>query len=156
MWARFGDLDHTLALMDEVRRRMDRVWDDYEPGWPAGRPRRSIRAALASATWPRVNLLDAGSSVVLKADVPGMTEKDVQVNLDDGALTISGERRADAPAGYTAVRQERAGVKFSRSISLPCKVNPELASADLKDGVLTITLTKALEAQPRQISVVAK
>ena len=66
---------------------------------------------------------------------------------------MRGERKPDAPQGAFVHRQERAPVKFSRSFALPCKVDPEKSGATLKNGVLTITLAKASEAQPRQIAV---
>ena len=92
----------------------------------------------------------------MKADVPGLSEKDVQVTLNERGLSLSGERKVVAPEGYSAHRQERSHVKFARSLQLPCKVNPDQASASVKNGVLTITLAKAAEAQPRQIAVRAQ
>jgi HSP20 family protein len=148
MFTRFGDLDRTLALMDELRRRMDRVWDDFDGGLsPAVSP---------SAAWPRINVFDAGSNLLLRADVPGMSDKDLQISLHSDSLSVSGERKADAPEGYSVHRQERTAVKFARSFTLPCKVNAEQAAASVRDGVLTITLPKAPEAQPRKISIRAQ
>lgn len=148
MWTRFGDLDHTLAWMDEVRRKMDRVWEDYDNPWSAAAPRFA-----RAAQWPRLNLFDGGPNLVLQADVPGMTDSDVQLTLHDDTLTLSGERKVDAPQGYSVHRQERSAVKFSRSIALPCKVDAEKTSALVRNGVLTVTLAKAPEARPRQIAV---
>jgi HSP20 family protein len=148
MLTRFGDFDTALGLMDELRRRMDRVWDDFEPD--------DAPWTLSSATWPRINVFDAGANLVLKADVPGMSDKDLSVSLQGDTLSISGERKQDAPTGYVAHRQERGAVRFARSLYLPCKVNAEQVSAAVRDGVLTITLHKAPEAQPRQITVRAQ
>ena len=153
MLSRFSELENTFALMNELRRRMDRVWDDVDPKWqgPAASPR-----SLSASVFPPINLFDTGSSLVLKADVPGLSEKDVQVTLNGGGVFISGERKVVAPEGYSAHRQERSHVKFSRSLTLPCAVDPEKTTATVKDGVLTLTLTKAAEAQPRQIAVRAQ
>jgi HSP20 family protein len=148
MFTRFGDFDRTLAFMDELRRRMDRVWDDFDSGVTPG--------VLASGSWPRMNVFDTGSNLTLKADVPGMSEKDLQITLHADSLSISGERKVDAPEGYSVHRQERNGVKFSRSLTLPCKVNAEQSAALVRDGVLTITLPKAPEAQPRKIAIRAQ
>ncbi len=152
MLSRFSDLENTFALMDELRRRMDQVWDDSDPSWQAvtSSP-RSISARV-----PRINVYDGGANLVLKADVPGLSEKDVQVTLNEGGLSISGERKVTSPEGYSAHRQERGHVKFSRSLQLPCKVNPDQTTAAVKNGVLTITFAKATEAQPRQITVRAQ
>ena len=111
---------------------------------------------MAAATWPRLNLFDTGAELVVEADVPGMTEKDIELTLHDGVLTLAGERKIAAPEGYTPRRQERAGFKFSRSIALPTRVDAEKTIALVKDGVLTITLAKAPEARPRQIAVKAQ
>ena len=153
MFSRFGDASRDFALLDEFRRRMDRVWEDMDSSWTAS---PSNARAHSSSTWPRVNLYDGGSNLVLKADVPGLSEKDVHVTLNESGLSISGERKVAPPEGYSAHRQERASFRFSRSLTLPCKVNPEQAQASVKNGVLTVTLAKAPEAQPRQIAVQAQ
>jgi HSP20 family protein len=147
MLSRVGDFDPTLTLMDELRRRMDRIWDDSDPAWQGSSPR------AFSSVFPRINVYDGGASLVLKADVPGLSEKDVEITLNEAGLSLSGERKVAAPEGYSAHRQERGHVKFSRTLQLPCKVNPDQATAHVKNGVLTITLAKAAEAQPRQITV---
>jgi HSP20 family protein len=151
MFSRFGDASRDFALLDEFRRRMDRVWEDMDPSWTATQP----NARNPSSAWPRVNLYDEGSNLVLKADVPGLSEKDVHVTLNESGLSISGARKVAPPDGYSAHRQERSSFSFSRSLTLPCKVNPEQTQASVKNGVLTVTLAKAPEAQPRQIAVQA-
>jgi HSP20 family protein len=152
MFSRFGDASRDFALLDEFRRRMDRVWEDIDPSWTAS---PSNARTHSSSAWPRVNLYDEGSNLVLKADVPGLSEKDVHVTLNESGLSISGARKVAPPEGYSAHRQERSSFSFSRSITLPCKVNPEQTQASVKNGVLTVTLAKAPEAQPRQIAVQA-
>jgi HSP20 family protein len=156
MLTRFSDIDRTFTVMDQLRRRMDRLFDDYEPA----RQRENRRAGfpdeaerLWSRRWPQLSLVDGGTSLVLKAEVPGLGEKDVQLSVHQDVLTLSGERKPDVPEGYYVHRQERAPIKFARSIALPCKIDPEKSSATLKDGVLTVTLNKAPEAQPKQIAV---
>jgi HSP20 family protein len=150
MFSRFGYANRDFALLDEFRRRLDRVWEEMDPSWSADPSNASTHS---SAAWPRVNLYDGGSNLVLKADVPGLSEKDVHVTLNESALSISGERKLTPPEGYSAHRQERTSFGFSRSLTLPCKVNPEQTQASVKNGVLTVTLAKAPEAQPRQIAV---
>jgi HSP20 family protein len=93
---------------------------------------------------------------VLEADLPGLGEKDVQLTIHQDVLTLSGERKQDVPQGWFVHRQERAPLKFSQSFTLPVKVDPEKSSATMKNGVLTITLAKAAEAQPRAITVKAQ
>jgi HSP20 family protein len=100
-----------------------------------------------------VNFADTGAELVLTADVPGLSEKDVQVSIEQDVLTISGERKLNAPEGYAAHRQERGAFKFTRSFNLPVRVNNEKAGATVKQGVLTVTLPKSPEAQPRRIEI---
>lgn len=158
MFSRFGDASRDFALLDEFRRRMDRVWNDIDPSWSAASAASTAPSNArthASSTWPRVNLYDGGSNLVLKADVPGLSEKDINVTLNESGVSIAGERKVTPPEGYSAHRQERASFSFSRTVNLPCKVDPEQTQASVKNGVLTVTLAKAPEAQPRQIAVQA-
>jgi HSP20 family protein len=148
MFNRFDGYDRTFSVFDELRRRMDSVWEDYQP--LAFDP--SFRA---SSSWPHVNVHDTGDTLVFTADVPGLADKEVQLTLTVDGLTLSGERKLTPPEGYSTQRQERPAAKFSRSWTLPYKVDADKTSATLKDGVLTITLAKAADAQPRQISVKA-
>lgn len=150
MLTRFDDLDRTFAMMDHLRRRMDRLFDDE--------PRRGAEEAerMWSGRFPRVNFTENAASLVLEADLPGLSDKDVQLTIHQDVLALSGERRSDVPQGYVVHRQERAPVKFTRSFTLPCKVDPEKSTATIKNGVLTVTLAKAAEAKPRQIAVKAQ
>jgi HSP20 family protein len=151
MWTRFGDLDRDFTVFDELRRRIDHVWEDLDGGWEPAL--HVLGTKTRAASWPRFQLQDGGSSFTLTADIPGLRDKDLDVTLNDNTLTVTGERKVEAPQGYGLHRQERIGTKFSRSFSLPSKVDGEKTTATVKDGVLTVTLAKALEAQPRQISV---
>lgn len=152
MLTRFTPFDRTLALMDEWRRRMDRAFGDFPaPFAPAGS--FDDPWSLSEATWPRVNLYDTGPSYLLTAEVPGLTTKDIQIQLENDVLTLSGERKVETPKGYTAHRRERSSLSFTRSFTLPSKVDPEKVTATLKDGVLQLEMAKTPEAQPRQIAI---
>ena len=153
MLSRLTDFDRTFDVLDELRRQMGRVWDDFDSTW-GGAPIAS--QALQAASWPRINVLDTGASLVVTADVPGITAKDLQVSLEDGVLTLAGERKPLVPEGYTTHRRERPALRFARRIALPFKVDAEKTTATVKDGALTITLAKAPEARPRQITVRAE
>ena len=98
-------------------------------------------------------LFDTGANLVVRAEVPGMEHKDLDVTLHEGTLTVKGSRADAIPDGYTAHRRERGAIEFARSFGLPCKVDPEKAKANLDDGVLTLTMAKSKEVQPRQIPV---
>jgi len=153
MLTRFTPFDRTVALMmDDWRRRLDRAFDDFQaPSAPAGT--FDDPWSLSEATWPRVNLYDTGTSLQFTAEVPGMTNKDVQIQLENDVLTVSGERKVQVPQGYTAHRRERSSTSFTRSFSLPTKVDPEKVTASLKDGVLSLDMPKMPAVQPRQIAI---
>jgi HSP20 family protein len=152
MLTRFDEFEHPFAAMDLLRRRMDRLFDEIQPAREGGRDAER----MWSGRFPRLSFADTGAGLVLEADLPGLGEKDVQLSIHQDVLTISGERKQDAPQGSYVHRQERRPVRFSRSFALPCKVDPEKSTASLKNGVLTLTLAKASEAQPRQITVKAQ
>lgn len=152
MLSRYTPFDRTLALMDEWRRRMDSAFGDFQaPFAPAGTFEDPW--SLSEATWPRVDLYDTGPSLLLTAEVPGLTTKDVQIQLENDVLTLSGERKVQVPEGYTAHRRERGSLSFTRAFNLPCRVDGEKINATLKDGVLNVEMIKVPEAQPRQIAI---
>lgn len=112
-------------------------------------------AASASRRWiPAIDLVDVGGQVVLTADLPGMSESDVRVEIDRNVLTIAGERTtsvADEHAGY--YRLERASGAFSRSLALPEGVDPGAITASFKDGVLEVRIPKPVQAEPRRVQI---
>ncbi len=147
MWTRFGQFDPAFTVFDELRRRLDRVWDEY------GVAEGSSGGATTAAGWPRVNVFDAGTAFVIEADVPGMTQKDLRLSVNESTLTLEGERKSDAPEGYSTHRRERSAYEFSRSFSLPFKADASKCEATVRNGVLTVKVEKAKESQPRQIEV---
>lgn len=148
MLTRWSDFERTFAAVDELRRYLN---------W-LGEPGRQDTVARAGHgyTWPRVNLFDNGSELVLQMAAPGLSEKNVELTLTGDTLAVSGEREVKAPEGYSVHRQERGSVKFSRSFALPSKIDPERVDARMKDGIMTVTMAKAEEAKPRQITVKAR
>jgi HSP20 family protein len=143
------EFDEMFSTMNQLRRYMDSVFDEGLARSPEGGP-------WASSVWPRTTLIDGGASLVVTAEVPGLTEKDIQLTLNQDVLNISGERKVEAPRGYSAHRQERRPVTFARSFALPCKVDPERVSAAVRNGILTVRLEKAADAMPRQIKIAAQ
>jgi HSP20 family protein len=123
---------------------MNRLLFDFESGLPD---------AELDKDWPRTTLEDTGSAFVLRAEVPGLDEKAIELSVDESSVRLKGERPDLAPEGYSVHRKERAAYRFARSFALPTKADPEKVEAVVKSGVLTVTLPKAKEAQPRQISV---
>lgn len=155
MWTRWSDLDRSFAALENFRQRMDRLFDDYNRALEGETSQMPSPSWSLGAGWPRTLVSDAGTALKIHAEIPGLSEKDIELNLNQNVLTLSGERKAVVPEGYSVHRQERGSYRFSRSFSLPCAIDPEKATATVKDGVLTVTLEKAPEARPRQITVKA-
>ncbi len=147
MWGFGEDYDRTYGALDDFRRRMDRLFEGFDARWGVDE---------ASATnWPRADLRDTGTDLVLEAEVPGLSDKDIQLTVTQDTLGLAGERKADAPEGYSVHRRERGHHRFSRAWALPTKVDVERVAATVKNGVLTVTLPKAADSRPRQITVKA-
>jgi len=145
----WSDIDRTFAMMDDFRRRMDRL----SGAAGAQHGYAGLEWPRVTGGWPATNLYDTGNALVIQAEIPGLSDKDVHLSVTADTLTFTGERKVTMPEGYTAHRQERTPVKFSRSFTLPSKVNAEKCVATLRDGILIVTLPKEDEEKPRSIQV---
>jgi HSP20 family protein len=102
---------------------------------------------------PAVNLYEREREVVIVADMPGVSEKDVDLTVEKSTLTISGRANWAEPAGYELRYREFAPVEYRRVFSLTSDLDPENIKATMKSGVLTVTLAKTEKARPRKIAV---
>ena len=103
---------------------------------------------------PAVDVLESKDAYLIRAELPGMKKEDIKVEVKDGTLVLSGERKSEKPAeGVEYRRVERVAVKFSRAFTLPETVKQDGIEASYKDGVLEIRVPKAEEAKPRQIEI---
>jgi len=102
---------------------------------------------------PALDLYESGDHLVALVEVPGMRKEDIDISLQDGTLTICGERKQESTNGETAQRTERYVGTFRRSITLPRRVDAGKVSATYENGILKVTLPKAEEAKPKQIQV---
>ena len=109
----------------------------------------------ALTTWaPSVDIYETPNELVVKADLPDVNEKDIDVRVENNLLTIRGERKFEKSVSEeNYLRVERTYGSFSRSFSLPNTVNAEAIAAEYKNGVLTVTLPKREESKPRQVRV---
>src|SRR4029077_10287472 len=109
----------------------------------------------ALTTWsPAVDIYETENELVVKADLPDVAEKDIDVRVENNLLTIRGERKFEKSVSEeNFLRVERTYGSFSRSFSLPNTVNAEAIGAEYKNGVLTVTLPKREESKPRQVKV---
>jgi HSP20 family protein len=150
---RFGGLERELSALNDLRNQMDRLFLDFERGWGVPRDPRRAQSWTAGSSWPRIGLHDAGTELRLRAEVPGVSAKHLDISVEQSSLTVRGERKAEAPEGYSVHRQERGNYAFARSFTLPCRIDADKAAASLKNGILELTLPKVAEEQPKQIQV---
>jgi len=135
------------GTFDLLRREMDRLFSGYE---------RSFGAPFGPAdAYPNFRVEDTGSDLVVTAEVPGLTEKDMELSVTGDTVSLRGERKVEAPQGFSTHRQERSAYHFTRAFRLPAPVDAERVEANLKNGILTVKLPKAAEARPRAIPVKA-
>ena len=105
---------------------------------------------------PQMDLVEAEDHFVLKADLPGLDEGDVSIEVQDGTLTISGERKAEHESRERGwYRIERSFGSFSRSLTLPDRVDPDGISASFDRGVLEVRIPKPEEHKPRRVEIKA-
>lgn len=113
------------------------------------------RSSIVTSNWsPAVDIKEEDERFVLKADIPGVDPKDIDVSMEDGVLTIKGERKHESEEeaeGYKRV--ERSYGSFYRRFSLPDTADAERVTAKGKDGVLEVFIPKQEKVQPRRISV---
>ncbi len=139
-WTPFGEMGD---LRHDLEETMDRFFG-----------RRTGDNDVSTRTWsPSVDIRETGDSMVFSVEVPGFEKEDLNISVDDGVLTISGERTIEESETKNYLRIERFYGKVYRSFRLPGTVDSENISANLKNGVLTVTLPKREEAKPRQIPV---
>jgi len=131
------EFDRAFALLDAFRRESE----------------APTYGTTGREAWLNAGLEDNGTEYVFHADFPGLTESDIEIFLNQDVLTLKGERTVEAPEGYSVHRRERPSMKFSRSYTLPQAVDAEKTMARVNAGVLTVTLPKLPESQPRQITV---
>jgi HSP20 family protein len=142
-WEPFRDL---VSLQG----RMNRLFDESFRGIG-----RNAEEDWAQGAWsPAVDIYEKNGNIVLKAELPGVEPKDVDVRVENNILTLKGERRFEEEVQKEDYqRVERAYGTFSRSFTLPTVVDTEKIKAEFKDGVLRMTLPKKEEAKPKQISI---
>ncbi len=138
-WNRFRNLSN---LQDQ----MNQLFDSASPS-------HAENSALTS--WaPFVDIHETENELVLKADIPGVEEKDIDIRVENNTLTVRGERNFSSEVKEdNYLRIERNYGSFSRSFGLPNTVNTEAIKADYKNGVLTVEMPKRAESKPKQVRI---
>lgn len=136
---------------ESLNRIQSRINDLFEETF--GRTRLP-HAPTPGVWYPPVDILESKDSYLFRAELPGMKKEDFNLELNDGTLTLSGEKRLEEPKDEVEYhRVERLAGKFSRSFHLPQTVKHDGIKATYRDGILEVYVPKAEEAKPKQIKV---
>ena len=143
---------NSYNLVDQVRSEMDDLFSRFfgTADGDGGRKPAQRFSAL------RVDLSETEKAFMIKADIPGVDPKDIDITVRDGVLTLRGEKKAEnEEKGKNFHRIERFYGQFFRSVPLPTGVDEENVSAASAKGVLTVTIPKKPEAQPKKVAIKA-
>ncbi|HKS85297.1 MAG TPA: Hsp20/alpha crystallin family protein [Pseudolabrys sp.] len=135
-----------------LQREIDRLFDDSTRGFPSGLP--SLSGNGAAALVPSMDVTETDKEIEITAELPGLEEKDVQINVADSFLTIRGEKKAEKEQKDKNYRLiERSYGSFERTLELPEGVNAEAIKATISKGVLKVTVPKPAPSQAKKIEV---
>jgi HSP20 family protein len=143
---RWEPVRELTSLQNEMNRLFNTFFDTPTTGSGNG---NTLRRWI-----PPMDLVETEDHFVLKADLPGLDESDVNIEVEDNILTVSGERKAeheDKREGY--VRVERAYGSFRRSLTLPEGIDAEAVTASFEKGVLEVSIPKPEERKPRKVAI---
>src|SRR5215211_5568032 len=134
-----------IRELDSLQGDMNRLFDRFFEGRTNGTGRRWI---------PAMDLVETDDHLVLRGDLPGLSEDDVEIEIKDNVLTVSGERKSEnEEKGEGYHRVERAFGSFSRSMTLPQGVDAEQVEAHFDSGVLEVRIPKPAEAKPTRVQI---
>lgn len=143
---RYNPFRELRTMQEQMNRLLDLAWN------------REAGEELKEGVWqPPVDIYEDEESVVIKAEVPDIDQKDIEVRIEDNTLMLKGERKLDQSIQKENYhRVERCYGPFQRSFSLPTTIDQEKIKANCERGVLTIILPKREEKKPKQITVEVK
>jgi HSP20 family protein len=141
-WRPFRDM---VSIQDE----MNKLFDDF-----FGRP--LVRTEWTEGVWtPSVDVSEDKDNVIIKAEMPGMKKDDVKISVQDGVITLRGEKKQETEEkDKNYHRIERSYGSFCRSFQLPTTVKTDKIKASYKEGVLSVTLPKTEEVKPKEIPII--
>jgi HSP20 family protein len=135
-----------IRELDSLQSDMNRLFDGFFQARAGNEVNRR---------WiPAMDLVETANHLVLRADLPGMSEEDIEIEIKDGVLTVSGERKTeheDKGEGYHRV--ERSFGRFSRSLTLPDGIDADSVNASFDRGVLEVKIPKPAETKPHRVQV---
>lgn len=143
---KYNPIRDLRTMQEQMNRLLDMAWN------------REIGEDLREGIWqPPVDIYEDEHSVIIKAEVPGIDQKEIEVRIEDNTLTLRGERKHNREVKKENYhRVERYYGQFQRSFSLPVSIDQEHVKAVCDKGILTITLPKREDTRPKQINVEVK
>lgn len=141
----------------QLRSEMDRLFDRFFGEWPMGWPDREwFGPGALGAVVPPVDIEETDKEILVKAELPGVEPRNVNVSVTGNTLTLTGQKEEQREERSSGIyRSERRFGSFQRSIPLPEYADPDKVDAEFDNGVLTVRLQKSPTARPRQIPVKA-
>lgn len=141
-----------FALLDRLQREFNRL-GGFDPSW--GESAGDDNSNIAVSHWrPAVDIKEETDRFVIQADLPGVNPEEIDVTMENGVLTLRGERKSEKTEEHEGYKRvERARGMFYRRFSLPDTADADKIEAKSRDGVLEITIPKTEKVQPRRISV---
>ncbi len=140
-----------IREIDSLQGEMNRLFSSF---FDTPTTRGGNGNAGARRWMPAMDLVETGEHFVLKADLPGMTENDVNIELENNVLTVSGERKTEHEEKHEGYyRIERSTGAFSRSLTLPEGIDADAVTATFDNGVLEVRIPKPAQAQPRRVQI---
>ena len=146
-WRGKGDVQEPFQALDDLQDEFTRLFRPVTGG-------RLAAHGMVQEWWPAVDVTEEQNRLLVRADLPGLKQEDMSVEVGEGILTISGERKqeSDAKEG-TVYRRERIRGAFQRNFALPAGVDAAKVNATYKEGILEIVLPKRDEAKAKKVKV---
>ena len=133
-----------ISLLEDIDRLASELWASWQPGFPG------------TTLVPDTDMYEEKGHLVIKTELPGITEKDLEITVEGDTLTVKAEKKEEVTEDATHHTKERYYGKYFRSMTLPFPLNGEKISATLENGVLELRVPKAEEAKPKRIEVKAQ
>lgn len=122
--------------LSELTNRMDWLREEMDPSFV-----------------PPMNVWENGDTLFVELEIPGLKLEDVEVSFDQGELTLKGHKKFEAKENMPLHRRERRYGEFARSVTIPWDIKTDQIGAELKDGILTVSLPKAEASKPRKVAI---
>ncbi|MFW5957646.1 MAG: Hsp20/alpha crystallin family protein [Desulfosalsimonas sp.] len=129
--------------IDRMRRYLDQLTGQMDAGY----------RIPGAGVFPLINLTETKGAYILRAELPGVSAEDLDIQATGRNITISGERKIETDQNATYHRRERSEGRFSRALTLPGDIDRDKIEASLKDGVLTVSVPKSEKAKAKQIEI---